>query len=375
MIDAITLLLLLIIALAASLISIKVGISVAIIEIIVGIAVGNLIDIRPSEHEWLVFLAGLGSVVLTFLAGAEIDPDAMRKTWKTSLTIGILSFLAPFLSAWLFAYLILGWAWNASLIAGIALSTTSVAVVYIVLVEAGTSKTEVGKIILSSCFITDLGTAFALSVLFTGANLYLIALFVAMAICVLVVPRMLAWLLPLIKGRSGEPDVKVILVLVVLLGAIAEISGVQPVLPAYVLGLIVAKVLIGNREVLLKVRTIALAFLTPFFFINAGLNVSMVAVVSGSVLIALFFAVKVGAKFAGVLPATAKLVGKDSIYITLLMSTGLTFGTISAQYGLSSGLIDQSQFSVLLITVILTAIIPTIIAQKWYNPSGTGEGS
>jgi len=375
MIDAVTLLLLLIIALAASLISIKVGISVAIIEIIVGIAVGNIIDIRPSEHEWLVFLAGLGSVVLTFLAGAEIDPDAMRKTWKTSLTIGVLSFLAPFLCAWLFAYLVLGWTWNASLIAGIALSTTSVAVVYIVLVEAGTSKTEIGKIILSSCFITDLGTAFALSVLFTGANLYLIALFVAMAICVLVVPRMLSWLFPLIKGKAGEPEVKMILVLIVLLGAIAEISGVHAVLPAYVLGLIVAKVLMGNREVLLKVRTIALAFLTPFFFINAGLNVSMVAVASGLTLIVALFLLKVGAKFVGVLPVTARLVGKDSVYITLLMSTGLTFGTISVQYGLSSGLIDQSQFSILLITVILTAIIPTIVAQKWYNPKGLGEES
>ncbi|MCU0860220.1 MAG: cation:proton antiporter, partial [Thermoplasmata archaeon] len=131
---------------------------------------------------------------------------------------------------------------------------------------------------------------------------------------------------------------------------------------------VMASTLAGSREVLLKMRTVALAFLTPFFFINAGINVSMTAVVAGAGIIAVLFAVKVGAKFAGVLWPCKRFVGKDSVYITLLMSTGLTFGTISAQYGLSSGLIDRDQFSILVMTVMLTAIVPTIIAQKWFSP-------
>jgi Kef-type K+ transport system membrane component KefB len=123
-----------------------------------------------------------------------------------------------------------------------------------------------------------------------------------------------------------------------------------------------------NRDVLLKVRVIALAFLTPFFFINAGLSVSLSAVVAGIFIVIILFFVKMSTKFLGVLPPCNKFVGKNSVYIALLMSTGLTFGTISAQYGLTSGIIDKTQFSILVTVVMLTAIIPVIIAQKWFNP-------
>ncbi|MBN1678632.1 MAG: cation:proton antiporter [Candidatus Thermoplasmatota archaeon] len=368
MIDAPVLLLMLTLALGASLLSLRLGISVAIIEIALGMAFGNALGIDTSDHEWLIFLAGLGSVVLTFLAGAEIDPEAMKKNLKASLIIGTLSFLAPFVICWFFVYLVLGWSWEAAMLAGVALSTTSVAVVYVVLVETGMNRTPTGKIILSSCFITDLGTALALSTLFITPNIYFVVLIVAIAASTYIMPRFLTWLLPRLKGRPGEPELKLLMFSVVLLGVIAEIAGSHAVLPAYVLGLVVSSALASNREVLLKMRTLALSFLTPFFFINAGMNVSLEAVVTGAAIIAVLFVVKVGAKFLGVLPASRRYIGRDATYITLLMSTGLTFGTISSQYGLSAGIIDSEQFSVLVMTVILTAIIPTAIAQKWYSP-------
>ena len=53
---------------------------------------------------------------------------------------------------------------------------------------------------------------------------------------------------------------------------------------------------------------------------------------------------------------------------TLLMSTGLTFGTISALYGLNAGIIDRTQFSLLVTVVVLSAIVPTVIAQRWFSP-------
>ncbi len=372
MVDTVTLFLLLLVAFLATLISTKLGISVAIVEISLGIILGNFFGIKSADHDWLLFLAGLGSVVLTFLAGAEIDPDAMKRTWKASLSIGTASFLAPFLGALLFTYLLLGWSWEASLLVGVALSTTSVAVVYVVLVEAGRSKTETGKLILSSCFITDLGTAIALSGLFITPNYLIIVLIAAIAITTLIIPRFLNWILPRLKGRGGEPSVKLLLLLVVGMGLSAEVAGVHAVLPAYILGLVAAKLLSDNQEVLLKTRTVALAFLTPFFFINAGINISLDAVVSGAALIAMFFIVKVVFKFVGVYPLSQRFVGKHSLYTTLLMSTGLTFGTISAQYGLSSGIIDKVQFSVIVMTVILTAIIPTIIAEKRFSPEEEG---
>ena len=373
MIDSVTFSLILALVVAASLISLKVGISVAIIEILVGIAIGNAIGINPGDHDWLLFLAGLGSVVLTFLAGAEIDPEAMRKTWKVSVTIGMLSFLVPFLGCWWFSYLVLGWTWGASLLTGVALSTTSVAVVYVVLLETGLSKTATGKVILSSCFITDLGTAIALSVLFTGPNPLFFVVIAAIGLLAWLLPKYLDQVLRKLRGRTGEPSVKIVLLLVIALGALAEQAGIHAILPAYVLGLIMASLLSRNKDLLMKLRTLALAFLTPFFFIVAGMNVSAISLISGGALILVLFFMKVGTKFIGVLPASMKLVRKDSVYLTLLMSTGLTFGTISAQFGYANGLIDREQFSIIVMVVILTAIIPTIIAQRFFDPRETGD--
>jgi len=351
-----------------SLVSTRLGVSVAILEMIAGILAGNFIGISTTGQDWLPFLAGIASVVLTFLAGAEIDPVAMRKTWKASISIGVVSFLAPFLAAWGFTYLVLGWGWDASLLAGVALSTTSVAIVYVVLVETGTSRTPTGKLLLSACFVTDLGTALALSLLFVRPNEYIFLLIAAIVAATIFVPGLFRRLFSYLQGRSGETEVKVIFFLVVLLGAVAQLAGSQAILPAYILGLALASVLGQNPEILRKLRSVTLAFLTPFFFINAGLDVSLAAVAAGAVLVVALFGVKVGAKLAGVLPLARRLVGHDSAYIGLLMSTGLTFGTISSLYGYDSGIIDRTQFSVLLTVVISTAIIPTLIAERWFHP-------
>ena len=373
MIDTAVLAFLLALAVSAALVSIKLGLSVAIVELVIGMLAGNMLGFSSSGHDWLLFLAGLGSVVLTFLAGAEIDPEAMRKNWKASISIGMLSFLAPFLGTMAICYLLLGWTWPASLLAGVALSTTSVAVVYVVLVETGTSRTETGKLILSACFVTDLGTVVALSLLFIHPNIYFLVMLAALVISILILPKFLNWMFTWLSGRMGEPEVKVCLLILVLLGLSAEIAGSHAVLPAYILGLILASTMAHHKAVLVKLRSLSMSFLTPFFFIAAGLNVSLFAVASSLGLVALLFAIKVGSKFIGILPPCRRFVGRDSIYITLLMSTGLTFGTISAQYGLSMGIIDRTQFSVLVTVVMLTAIVPTIIAQRWFKPGIQSE--
>jgi len=363
------------IAVLASWFSIRLGVSVAILELVAGILAGNFLGVSASGEDWLPFVAGIGSVVLTFLAGAEIDPVAMRRTWKASVGIGLVSFLAPFLAAWGFADLVLRWGGAASLLAGVALSTTSVAVVYVVLVESGASQTPTGKMILSACFVTDLGTALALSLLFIRPNEYLFLLLAAIVASTLLFPRLFAWIFRDLRGHAGEPEIKMLLFAVILLGAVAQLAGTQAVLPAYILGLALAAVLSDHREVLLKLRSLAFAFLTPFFFIDAGLDVSLAAVAAGILLVVALFGVKVGAKLAGVVPTARHFLAGDSLYVSLLMSTGLTFGTISSLYGLTAGIIDRFQFSVLLTVVIASAIVPTIIAQQWFRPSRPEEAA
>ncbi|MGV8091162.1 MAG: cation:proton antiporter [Mangrovibacterium sp.] len=135
-------------ALVASLISIRVGISVALVEILVGVAASNFLGIHQTT-QWVDFLAMLGSGVLTFLAGAEIDPASLKAHLKPSLIIGILAFAIPFAGVWMIAQFVFGWELHQAQIAGIALSTTSVAVVYAVMIETRLSDTSLGKMILA----------------------------------------------------------------------------------------------------------------------------------------------------------------------------------------------------------------------------------
>jgi Kef-type K+ transport system membrane component KefB len=131
----------------SSLLSLEIGLSVAIIEIVLGVIAGNL-GLRPED--WMLYLAGFGGIILTFLAGAEIDTKLMKERFRESLLIGTASFLTPFLAASLFTYYAVGWSLSASLITGITLSETSIAVVYSVLVETNLLRTRTGKMIMAA---------------------------------------------------------------------------------------------------------------------------------------------------------------------------------------------------------------------------------
>src|SRR5438874_1346230 len=234
-------------ALAASLISIWAGISVALIEILVGVLAGNFLHLQ-ANNEWINFLALLGSGVLTFLAGAEIDPQSLKTNWRASLLIGVLSFAVPFGVVWFFAQYFFGWTLHEAQIAGIALSTTSVAVVYAVMIEGGFSDTAMGKMILAACFITDLGTVLALGTLFATYNLALLVFVIVTLIALWFMPK---WTQSIITRfgatRVSEPEVKFIFFVLFLLGGLATAAKSEAVLPAYLIGLVVAGVFL--REI------------------------------------------------------------------------------------------------------------------------------
>jgi len=355
-------------ALAASLISIRIGISVALIEILIGVAAGNFLGLHSTQ--WIDFLATFGSGLLTFLAGAEIEPDALRRHLRPALTIGAVSFLTPFLAAFAFAYWAAGWSLHAAEIAGIALSTTSVAVVYATMVETGLNRTEIGKLILAACFVTDFGTVLALGVIFANFNGWL-ALFVGVTALVLwFLPRLTRLLIARVGHRVSEPEVKFVFLVLFLLGGLAKVAQSEAVLPAYLVGLVIAGVFVRDRVLMDRMRAIAFTMLTPFYFIKAGLYVSLPAIATGVLLIAALLAVKMAAKIIGVWPLTRvfRFDRREGMYTTLLMATGLTFGTISALFGLTNHIIDQAQYTVLVATVIGSAVIPTLIAQRFFQP-------
>jgi len=361
-------------ALLATLLSVRIAISIALLEIMVGVIGGNFLPLQRTE--WVNFLAGFGSILLTFLAGAEVEPQILRKKFKESFGIGFLSFLMPFLGAMGYAYYIGGWTFQQAAIAGISLSTTSVAVVYAVMIETGYNETELGKLILAACFITDLGTVLALGAFFANYDQSMVFFIVITAIVLFLLPKFTPWFFEKVGSRISEPETKFIFLLLFGLGGLALMAKSEAVLPAYLVGMVLAPFFLKNRTLSHRMRVTAFTMLTPFYFLKAGSLVQLSAMWSSALLILIFLLVKMAAKFIGVWP-TAKAFGfgkKESMYTTLLMSTGLTFGTISALFGYTNKIINQEQYTVLVTAVILSAVVPTIIAQKWFQPDLKKEG-
>jgi Kef-type K+ transport system membrane component KefB len=184
-------------------------------------------------------------------------------------------------------------------------------------------------------------------------------------------PKVLRWVIANVGHRVSEPEVKVILVVLLALGGLATAAGSEAVLPAYVAGLVVAGVFMNDRVVLDRIRTTAFALLTPFFFLRAGTLITASTLVAGAGVIITLFFVKMVTKFLGVWPTARafRLPKKERTYTTLLMATGLTFGSISALYGLTHHLINESQYTELVTVVILSAFVPTLIAQQFFRPT------
>lgn len=363
-------------ALCATLLSIWLKVATALSEIVVGtiaqLVIGALLGstLLAGDASWLQFLAGAGAIVLTFLAGAELDPVVFKRQWKEAGAVGVVSFLAPFLGCAAIARFALGWSGDASWLAGIAMSTTSVAVVYAVMLEFGLNRTDYGKTVLAACFVTDLATVLALGLLFAPFSMRTLV-FLGVGIVVFVV---LPWLTPRFfrrfGGRPSELEAKFLMLCLFGMGALASWAESEAVLPAYLIGMVLAGTVGKDHALVRRLRTLTFGLLTPFYFIRAGSLVSIPALVAAPAAMVVLLAGKMVTKILGVYPVTKHYGAprREAAYTTMLMSTGLTFGTIAALFGLSHNVIDQAQYSALVATVILSAVAPTLIANAFFLP-------
>jgi Kef-type K+ transport system membrane component KefB len=363
-------------ALVATMLSIWLRVATALSEIVVGTVVQLIIGatlggaLLTGDATWIKFLSGAGAILLTFLAGAELDPVVFKSQWKPTLAIGLVGFIAPFLICAAAAHWWLGWSVDASWLAGVAMSTTSVAVVYAVMLEFGLNTTNYGKGVLAACFVNDLATVIALGLLFspfTWKTLVFVAGIVAAA---LILPRVVPRFFKRYGNRPSELEVKFLMLCLFGLGALAGWAGSEAVLPAYLVGMVLAGTVGKDHALVRRLRTLTLGFLTPFYFIRAGSLVSLPALLAAPLGFVILLLSKMAAKLAGVYPATLfyKSPRQEAMYTTLLMSTGLTFGTISALFGLSHGVINQAEYSAIVAAVVASAVVPTLIANAFFLP-------
>jgi len=369
-------------ALAATLLAIWFKISTALSEIVVGTVAQLVIGVfltgffgfaqggLAGNTQWITFLAGTGAIVLTFLAGAELDPVIFKTKWKEASIIGLAGFFGPFLGCTAIAHYVLHWAIMPSWLCGVALSTTSVAVVYAVMLELGFNVTEYGKSILAACFINDLGTVIALGLIFSPFTIKTLIFIVVSVAVFIILPFLTPWFFRKYGGRVSELEAKYILFLLFAMGGLAVWAGSEAVLPAYMIGMVLAGTIGKDHSLVRRLRTLTFGLLTPFYFIRAGSFVSVQALIAAPVTLLVLFLAKSLSKAATVYPAVRmhKYDGSAGAYYTLMMSTGLTFGTISALFGLNHQIITQAQYSYLVGTVIASAVIPTVIANSFFLP-------
>ena len=364
-------------ALLSGIVAHHLRLSIALVEICVGIVVAGIAaafnhsaDDLGANLEWLRFLAASGAVILTFLAGAELEPDVMRRKLTEVTVVGLVGFFAPFLGCAAIARYLLHWDPQASLLCGVALSTTSMAVVYAVMLETGFNRTDFGKGVLGACFINDLGTVIALGLLFAPFTYKTVVFVIATAVVLGILPFLSHRLSRTYHHHTAEIKTKWVIFILFGLGALALWSGSEAVLPAYLVGMVLAEFSLGDAAWIRRLRTLTIGFLTPFYFLRAGTLVSLPAVIAAPAVFLLLLSGKVLTKIFGLYPVVGiyRRERNERWYYTLLMSTGLTFGTISALYGLANGIVTPAQYSFLVAVVIASAVIPTLIASVFFLP-------
>jgi len=363
-------------AVLSSILAYHLRISIALVEICVGVVTAaiasslGMLDALGNNEEWIRFVASSGAILLTFLAGAELEPTVMRKKLKEVTVVGIVGFFAPFLGCSALAYFGLHWSLKASLLCGVALSTTSMAVVYAVMLETGLNKTEFGKGLLGSCFINDLGTVIALGLIFSPFTLKTLIFVVVTGVVLFVLPKLSHFLTRVYGHRTAAIRTKWILLVLFGLSVLALWSGSEAVLPAYLVGMVLAEFAGSDIFWVQRLRTLTVGFLTPFYFIRAGSFVSIPALMTAPIVFFVLLGGKVLSKIFGLLPVIGlfRKQQAEKWYYTLLMSTGLTFGTISALFGLTHGIVTQEQYSHLVAVVIGSAVIPTLVAGIFFLP-------
>lgn len=363
-------------AVISTIIANRLRISIALIEIILGTGIGyaafklNLSSELSLNADWLKFCTGIGAIMLTFLAGSELNPDIIKTKLKEVSIIGLVGFFAPFIGCTILAHYLLRWDLQASLLAGIALSTTSMAVVYAVMLEYGFNKTSYGKGILGACFVNDLGTVIGLGLIFAPFTYKTVIFISAIVILIFILPKVTEFIIKHFANKTAAIRTKWILFVLLSMGVLAMWSGSEPVLPAYIIGMLLAKTIEKDAFFVRRLRTLTIGFFTSLYFLRAGAFVSLPALIGAPLIFLVLFAGKIVTKILGLYPVidNFKKDKKEKWYYTLLMSTGLTFGTISSLFGLSHNIISQAQYSFLVGTVIASAVIPTLIANKFFLP-------
>ena len=348
----------------AAVLAFELRISSAILEILAGIIV-TFIFVNAGNLDWLTFLANLGMLGLMFMVGFEVDVNRLRKTWRASVGIGILALALPMGGVFLTARYIFDIDPMASALLSVALSTTSLALVYNALREAGTLHSEHGQVLIAAASVVDVLAMVFLAVLMGDVGWGTAIFFLVVVPAILGLPRFGKWIFRRYRGSLVEFELRFLLVLLIAMGAMAEhIGGIHPAVVAFALGIVMSEIVEEHEELEQKLKGIVFSFLAPAFFLHAGtqLNVREFSLdLLG--MAAVFFVVACGLKYLGAALPFRWFFKSSGKVAGLLFNYRLSFGIIAASVGLTVGVLDQTLYAVVLLVVIASAALPAIFLR------------
>lgn len=353
-----------IVVVIAGIASIKLNFPSAIIEIILGIFLGNFLGV--GIEPWLDFLGTFGGLMLTFLAGTEVDLTLLgNKAKKRSFALGVIAFTVPLAGEMIFLDLFTDWSFLAILAISLAMTSAAVAVIYTLLLDAGLLGTSLSKLILATTFVNDLLTLIAINLLSHTVNIFTIAFFLSVPVIILGLPKLLDYLVANYGRRSVEIELRFIFAIMLTVSFLADAGRMQAIFGAFILGLLFANSIHSYEDLLPKLRSVTFSLFSPAFFIRAGLLISLPVVLQNIPFILALLGMKMVLKFVGTYPLCRRWIPEAAIFSSMLLMTGLTIGIITLTFGKDMNILNQTQFSIAMISVILSAIIPALIAKKF----------
>jgi len=353
-----------VVLIAAGVLALEFRISGAVTEIFAGMLLGFFVQ-GLIAVEWFNFLAHFGILALMFMAGFEVDVNRIRATWKASVGIGIFSQLVPVAGAFAVCYYLLSLPPKVSLLMGVGLSTTSLALTYQSLKDRNLLGQQSGATLMGAASVVDV-----LSMVLLAATLGNVgwgtAVFLAFVIPTLIgLPRLSRWVLRRYRGNAVEFEMRFLLMVLLGLGFLSGHAGIHPAIVAFTVGLVLGELAVDHEELEVKLRGIVFSLLAPIFFLHAGAQMNLRVIdlkVAG--IAALLFAVVYGLKYLAARVATRLLTSLNGHFAGVLLNYRLTFGIIAASVGLQEGFLDQKLYSVILMGVVASIVLSMYLLQE-----------
>lgn len=346
----------------AGLLALEFGVSSAITEIVAGVLLALVVDV--SEMGWLAFLAHFGLLGLMFMAGFEMEPHILRKTWRASLTIGLASILAPLAGTYTVCRFAFELSHEVSALVGIGLSTTSLPLVYQFLRERALLAGEAGQAMVGASMVVDVVAMILLAATLGHLGWATAIFLIAAAPVFWGLPHLWRLVAARYRGSAVEFELRFLLMALVALGFVAESVGIHAAVASFAAGLVLSEVMEEHALVEEKLKGIVFSFFAPVFFLAAGAQIDLRGIEAATVAVTLvLLAVAVALKYLGTLGAARLFFPAQAPVFGALFNYRLTFGIITATVGLDAGIVDRTLFTAMMLVVLASAALPMVLLR------------